>query len=210
LRGEHCGSARLTDKASTGSGAFSQWRGNFFATKLFMMGISLVWGIGLRAGLKKPAVLRRMSWSRRVIALATAYAIALSSLLASFGAAQVTAEAFAQPGGVLCHNTAADQPASHDGTQGKICVDDCCLGCDHTGDLAAASRSFCAPAIQHRACRDADELYPRSQSRLTLSSLASASSGRVKPSGPNGRMFLAPDGEVSCSAFQAARAYARC
>jgi hypothetical protein len=130
LRGEHCGSARLTDKASTGSsGAFSQWRGNFFATKLFMMGISLVWGIGLRAGLKKPAVLRRMSWSRRVIALATAYAIALSGLLASFGAAQVTAEAFAQPGGVLCHNTAADQPASHDGTQGKICVDDCCLGC---------------------------------------------------------------------------------
>jgi hypothetical protein len=109
-------------------GAFSQWRGNFFATKLFMMGISLVWGIGLRAGLKKPAVLRRMSWSRRVIALATAYAIALSGLLASFGAAQVAAEAFAQPGGILCHNTAADQPASHDGTQGKICVDDCCLG----------------------------------------------------------------------------------
>jgi hypothetical protein len=79
--------------------------------------------------LKKPAVLRRRSLSRRVIALATAYAIALSGLIASFGAAQVAAEAFAQPGGVLCHNTAAEQPASHDGTQGKVCVDDCCLGC---------------------------------------------------------------------------------
>ena len=68
-------------------------------------------------------------WSHRVIALATAYAIALSGLIASFGAAQVAAEAFAQPGGVLCHNTAADQPASPDGTQRKICADDCCLGC---------------------------------------------------------------------------------
>jgi hypothetical protein len=68
--------------------------------------------------------------SRRVVALVAAYAIALSGLIASFAAAQVTAEAFTQPGSVLCHSTGAGQPAtSPDGTQGKICVDDCCLGC---------------------------------------------------------------------------------
>jgi hypothetical protein len=68
--------------------------------------------------------------SRRVIALFAAYAIGLSGLIASVGAAQVVAEALTQPGGVLCHSTGADQPAtSPDGTRGKICVDDCCLGC---------------------------------------------------------------------------------
>jgi hypothetical protein len=68
--------------------------------------------------------------SRRVVALAAAYAIALSGLIASFGAAQVAAEALTQPGGVLCHSSGADQPAtSPDGNKPKICVDDCCVGC---------------------------------------------------------------------------------
>jgi Protein of unknown function (DUF2946) len=67
---------------------------------------------------------------RRVIALAAAYAIALSGLIASFGAAQVAAEALTQTSGVLCHSGGADQPAtSPEGTQGKICIDDCCAGC---------------------------------------------------------------------------------
>jgi hypothetical protein len=68
--------------------------------------------------------------SRRVVALVAAYAIALSGLIASFGAAQVAAEALTQPGGVLCHSSGADQPAtSPDGNKPKICVDDCCVGC---------------------------------------------------------------------------------
>jgi hypothetical protein len=84
----------------------------------------------LRAALKKRAVLRRWPLSRRVIALAAAYAIALSGFMASFGAAQVAAAASIQPGGVLCHGSSADQPAtSPDGTTGKVCVDDCCIGC---------------------------------------------------------------------------------
>jgi hypothetical protein len=65
---------------------------------------------------------------RRIIALAAAYAIALSGLLASFGAAQAAAAATALPAGVICHNTVADQPAS-DETNGKLCVASCCIGC---------------------------------------------------------------------------------
>jgi len=84
----------------------------------------------VRAGLKKRKALRRWSLPRRVIALAAAYAIALSGLIASFGAAQVAAEALTQPSGVICHSAGADQPAtSPEGTQGKICIDDCCVGC---------------------------------------------------------------------------------
>ena len=82
----------------------------------------------MRAGLNKLAV-SRPSLSRRIVALAAAYAIALSGLVASFGATQFAAEAVAQPG-VLCHNSIANDPAtSPDGTNGKICIDDCCVGC---------------------------------------------------------------------------------
>jgi hypothetical protein len=68
---------------------------------------------------------------RRVIALAAAYAIALSSVIASFGAAQAAAEAINQPDGVLCHSsTAAAQPAPRsDESNSKICVESCCIGC---------------------------------------------------------------------------------
>jgi hypothetical protein len=70
---------------------------------------------------------------RRVIALAAAYAIALSSLLASFGAARAAAEAAAAiPGGVICHALNADEqaplPASGQ-TNGGRCADNCCVGC---------------------------------------------------------------------------------
>jgi hypothetical protein len=120
-----------------GLGQVLCWRGNFFAISLFL-NQHLCSGPGLRTGLHKPAVLRqsrpsrlwRQSLSRRMIALAAAYAIALSGLIASFGATQVAAEAIAQPGGILCHGGAWNHPAtSPDGTNGKICVDDCCVGC---------------------------------------------------------------------------------
>jgi hypothetical protein len=67
---------------------------------------------------------------RRIVALAAAYAIALSSLLASFGAASAAADAAAAPNGVICHTLVADDqaPASGD-TNTKRCIDDCCTGC---------------------------------------------------------------------------------
>jgi hypothetical protein len=66
---------------------------------------------------------------KRLIALAAAYAIALSGLIANFGGAQMAAAA-AQPGGIICHTDFAGQPApSPDGSTGKVCIDDCCTGC---------------------------------------------------------------------------------
>jgi hypothetical protein len=65
---------------------------------------------------------------RRIIALAAAYALALSGLLASFGGAY--AEATANPTGVLCHNAAAGEPAPLTGqSNSKICIERCCIGC---------------------------------------------------------------------------------
>jgi hypothetical protein len=66
---------------------------------------------------------------RRIVALAAAYAIALSSLIASFGAATAAAEAATAPNGIICHTLAADEaPASGD-TSNKHCIDNCCVGC---------------------------------------------------------------------------------
>jgi hypothetical protein len=66
---------------------------------------------------------------RRVIALAAAYAIALSSLIASFGAARAAAEAPGIPGGIICHTVVPGQEApSPADTNGKMCAD-CCVGC---------------------------------------------------------------------------------
>jgi hypothetical protein len=63
---------------------------------------------------------------KRLIALAAAYTIALSGLIANFGGAQMAA---AQPGGIICHTDTAGQSApATDGDTGKIC-DDCCVGC---------------------------------------------------------------------------------
>jgi hypothetical protein len=69
-------------------------------------------------------------WRRRIVALATAYAIALSSLLASFGAARAAAEATADPFGAICHHGLAGQPTPLTGHRnGNICLDCCCVGC---------------------------------------------------------------------------------
>jgi hypothetical protein len=72
----------------------------------------------------------RQSLRRRIIALAAAYALALSSLLASFGAAQAEADAVVNPGSFLCHGAAlggAGIPS--DQGNGRICIDCCCVGC---------------------------------------------------------------------------------
>jgi hypothetical protein len=95
---------------------------------------------------------------RRIVALAAAYAIALSSLIASFGAAYAAADAAAAPNGVICHTlVAGDQaPASGD-TNNKHCIDNCCTGClmliaavpeppaKIVGAPLAASQSIAAP-----------------------------------------------------------------
>jgi Protein of unknown function (DUF2946) len=65
---------------------------------------------------------------QRIIALAAAYAIALASLIASFGAAQMAAEAAAQPDSFICHSSAAERTAPASDESGKICLD-CCIGC---------------------------------------------------------------------------------
>jgi hypothetical protein len=66
---------------------------------------------------------------RRIVALAAAYAIALSSLIASFGAASAAAAA-AAPDGVICHTLAAgDEAPSSGDTNTKHCIDNCCIGC---------------------------------------------------------------------------------
>jgi hypothetical protein len=67
---------------------------------------------------------------RRIVALAAAYAIALSSLIASFGAASAAAAAAAAPNGIICHTLATgdEAPASGD-TNTQHCIDNCCIGC---------------------------------------------------------------------------------
>ena len=67
---------------------------------------------------------------QRVIAVAAAYAIALSSLIVSFGAAQAAAEAANQRKAVLCHSGAAEHPAPlSDQSNGRVCIESCCVGC---------------------------------------------------------------------------------
>jgi hypothetical protein len=67
---------------------------------------------------------------QRVIALIAAYAIGLSSLIASVSIARVAAEAAAQAGGILCHVNVAGQSAPSTGeTNDRICADCCCVGC---------------------------------------------------------------------------------
>jgi hypothetical protein len=69
---------------------------------------------------------------RRIVALAAAYAIALSSLIASFGAASAAAEVATAPDGIIiCHTIVAgsETPSPADQTNSRHCVDNCCIGC---------------------------------------------------------------------------------
>jgi hypothetical protein len=102
------------------------------------------------------------SLRRRIVALAAAYAIALSSLIAGFGAARAEAAAAGSgdPGVILCHHSVGQQPAQAP-NQGNndICTADCCLGCllltaalppppaDAIGVAASASPTVAAPAV---------------------------------------------------------------
>jgi hypothetical protein len=75
--------------------------------------------------------LGRRPLRRRIIALAAAYAIALSGLIASFGAARAAVEIAAVPGGIICHTVIDGQqnPSPAQGN-GKLCIDCCCgAGC---------------------------------------------------------------------------------
>jgi hypothetical protein len=64
---------------------------------------------------------------RRIVALAAAYAIALSSLIASFSLIQMPHNVGADQGTVVCHGKEQQNPASSD--NGKLCLDTCCIGC---------------------------------------------------------------------------------
>jgi hypothetical protein len=69
---------------------------------------------------------------RRIVALAAAYAIALASLIASFASASAAAEAATAPDGIIiCHTVVAgdETPSPADQTNGKHCIDNCCIGC---------------------------------------------------------------------------------
>jgi hypothetical protein len=64
------------------------------------------------------------------VALLAAYAIALASLLTSFGTARMAAEAAALPGTpVLCHSEAGSTAPTQQDDGGIVCADCCCIGC---------------------------------------------------------------------------------
>jgi hypothetical protein len=67
---------------------------------------------------------------RRIVALAAAYAIALSGIIANFGAGRAAAAEFSLPGAVTCHTDVAGDPTPTGGQDhGKACADSCCIGC---------------------------------------------------------------------------------
>ena len=85
---------------------------------------------------------------RRVIALAAAYAIALSSLIASFGTALAAAEAAAVPGGIICHTLGGQQTPSPADSNGKMCTDCCCVGCMMPLAAVPPAPASAAPLLQ--------------------------------------------------------------
>src|ERR1700692_2410409 len=111
--------------ALLGPGMTAHWLRNLFAARVLSVPGILrdgAWAVG-----KNPA---NRSLRRRVVALAAAYAIALSSLIGSFGAARAAAEAATLPGAILCHSDVAGQSTpAPDESNGKICINSCCTGC---------------------------------------------------------------------------------
>jgi hypothetical protein len=117
---------------------------------------------------------------RRIIALAAAYAIALASLIASFGAAQVAAEAVTQPDAVICHGSPAERPApASDESNGKICLD-CCIGCV-TSVPAAVPPVASIVIVRHVSITRLEPLAPRV---LIASAASSAHRSRGPPPAP--------------------------
>ena len=71
---------------------------------------------------------KRPLW-QRIIALATAYAVAFAGLIASFVGAQAAADTAAQPDVIICHSSVGDQPApASQGSNGNLCIKSC-VGC---------------------------------------------------------------------------------
>jgi hypothetical protein len=67
---------------------------------------------------------------RRIVALAAAYAIALSGIIANFGAGHAAAAESSTPGTVTCHTEIVGDPSpTDDQDNGKACADSCCIGC---------------------------------------------------------------------------------
>jgi hypothetical protein len=68
---------------------------------------------------------------RRVVALVAAYAIALSSLIATFGGARAAAETAGIAGSIICHTLAGSEAPSPSGGQSNrnVCANNCCTGC---------------------------------------------------------------------------------
>ena len=74
---------------------------------------------------------KRPLW-QRAIALTAAYAIALSSLIASVAAARAAAEAATAPNLVICHTIVAGDEApspASDQSNDRHCAANCCTGC---------------------------------------------------------------------------------
>ena len=66
---------------------------------------------------------------QRLIALVAAYAIALASLAAGFGAAQAAVQALDGGYGVICHSEGTgDPPTGSQDSNGAICLKSC-IGC---------------------------------------------------------------------------------
>jgi len=82
---------------------------------------------GTSRGMRKS--LAKHQLRRRAIALVAAYAVALSSLLASGVAARAAAELIAQSGGALCHTDVAGQAVPASGDNNTICTDYHCIAC---------------------------------------------------------------------------------
>jgi hypothetical protein len=71
----------------------------------------------------------RPMW-QRLVALTAAYAIALATLIASYGAARAAGEVAAQPKAVICHTlVAGDEVPAPTSDQTNHCADNCCIGC---------------------------------------------------------------------------------
>lgn len=66
---------------------------------------------------------------QRVVALTAAYAVALATLIASYGAARAAGEVAASPNAVICHTVVASDQAPAPASDQDHCADNCCIGC---------------------------------------------------------------------------------
>src|SRR5580693_116797 len=72
----------------------------------------------------------KRSLRRRILALAVAYAIALSGIITGFGAGRALAAATNSPAAVTCHSEiAADSTPAGNQDDGRPCANSCCTGC---------------------------------------------------------------------------------